>query len=591
MNVKVKRRKQKVVISLEERQLVLNSEVVNNYPFLDNLLKKYDRIYQSDFVDTSDFNKEARTFILYSFKKVVDEASKEWFASYSEAEEIVEDKMYWKHCSLCNAPNKYIFYIHNRLNGIELNVGSECITKFPLINEINGNSIEGLKRNRIKQYNLITRINKFNESYPGAETMIRQWREDYNNLPFVMPIGIHERAENIFKNADLIYKDYISGKSNDQSISLFSNVIDDYKTLKSDIDRHIKINASEGFVCTLQIKDWLLKNKRNSVLLEIMQDGGILSQKTISAIYFNEFVMKYLQDFKNILSDSEIQIDSIRDNKILFKYSTNSKDIIYFECSLKSFMSQFGGYIISNNNFKIPQSQLTPIVNILWDEKNINSIFDKLNLSLNKTNYSLQYDFDKNEVEYVNKGTKCFAVGKASVFLNAHKALLFKYNQSICALLENLFENHISSWKPLVDKEKYDIGNISRNPYSRPNGTDSYKAKEEVATASMQLHKVENHHLNKADAGLSNNIAKEYYLISKITTECPYDNIILDEITAGIAVYKDREKKEIDYYLSTKMLYCNKCFRYYLNQTILDIIEKKVRVKKLKRAKFGKISN
>lgn len=61
----MQRRKQKVIVSLEERQLVLNSEVVNNYPLIDDLLKKYDRVYQSDFDDTTDFNKEHPLAFIY----------------------------------------------------------------------------------------------------------------------------------------------------------------------------------------------------------------------------------------------------------------------------------------------------------------------------------------------------------------------------------------------------------------------------------------------------------------------------------------------------------------------------------------------
>lgn len=578
----------KVLISLEERQLVLNSEIIKNYSALKIILTKYERVYESDFHDTWDFNPELKTFIHYSFKKVVDEASKEWFASYHESEVIHADIKQWKHCSLCNAPNKYIFYIKNRMNGIELNVGSECITKFPLINELSGKSVDVIKRDRIKEYNRIDRINKFNKVYPGIEEMKKEWRVEYNRLPIVMPIAIHERAEIVFKNADTVYSDYINGKTDDDAIKNFQIIIDNYLSLSEDIKVQINNMQNEKFVCTIKIKDWLINNKLNNVLEQIIKDGGILTKSSIQKVYYPDFINTQMAGINSIISETPLKVVNIRENKLNFKFIDSSKDTFYFECLLKTLMETYGANLI-NLNAKVDLGSLISTISVTWNEKNIAAIINKFNSAIDKTSYKMSLKFPENEVEITDFKEKRFAIVKASAFINAQKSLLFKENNNKYNTLQALFDYQISSWKSLDEKSKYDIGDISRKPNSSSKrdfddiekNTNDEVAASNVSSSTSEL-------VQEQEAiDIKPKKIDGFYLISNIVDACPYDKSPLKLQDIEMAVYADKKKKHFDSFVPCEILYCGKCQNNYLNQSLLDKILEKIGRKKIKRLKFG----
>lgn len=119
----------------------------------------------------------------------------------------------WIKCSLCNTPNKYIFYIENRYNKKKLNVGSECIEKFPdLDNRLpNGMTIRKLKNNTVKDYNRLKRLEEFNHEFPNVEEILSSWNNEYNNLPIILPRDLHNSITEIHAKANEIFKGYING--------------------------------------------------------------------------------------------------------------------------------------------------------------------------------------------------------------------------------------------------------------------------------------------------------------------------------------------------------------------------------------------
>ena len=128
-----KRKKLHSIITKEDRELVVNSEAINNYPELKRVLDKYERIYKTDFEDTDDFDDKLINLMLYVFQDIRDECEKEWYSNGKMDVVESDNQEDWVKCALCGTPNKYIYYIVNRLNKTKLNVGSDCIDKFSSI--------------------------------------------------------------------------------------------------------------------------------------------------------------------------------------------------------------------------------------------------------------------------------------------------------------------------------------------------------------------------------------------------------------------------------------------------------------------------
>lgn len=460
------RKKVKVLVSLEKRQLVLNSEVIKDYPQIQKLLQKYDKIYQSDFTDTEDFIPDVQVYFLYSFDKIVEEASKEWTASYDENEILSDDRTEWIRCSLCDTPNKYIFYIKNRLNGIMLNVGSDCIDKFPhLSDSAKGHSIDKIKRERVIENKRINRITKFNTRFPNAENMIEQWIFEYNNNPILLPALLHNKAKDIFIKSRNIYNSFINSKVNGSALDDFAHLITKYKLLEQEIKEFTSANIENKFACTLKIKGWLQEKHLANIIDLIINNGGMITRETIKNIYEESFVQKNLQNISALINMDGLLIDSIRDEYIYFIYtSIEIQHQIAFYCSTKALIENFGVLIFKNDK-KIKDSDIIPIINPVWNEKNITNIINQLNSALKNTPFNLQLDFDKNEIEYRDSQQKFYSTGQALVFIKANYKLMFISDAEQKSKLLNLLVNKIN-WKSVEEKSKYDISDINRTPFS-----------------------------------------------------------------------------------------------------------------------------
>ena len=119
-------------ITLDEINLILSSEEAKNTQTYGNLfqvllnsnLKKGVKIEYIKGLD-----KKAYNTLVYNKDILKKNVESEW-----NAERVIKTDNDKKiKCSLCNTPNKYIFFIKNKINGKVLNVGSSCIKKFPFI--------------------------------------------------------------------------------------------------------------------------------------------------------------------------------------------------------------------------------------------------------------------------------------------------------------------------------------------------------------------------------------------------------------------------------------------------------------------------
>jgi|LSQX01.2.fsa_nt_gb hypothetical protein len=124
------RRKQKVVISKEARELFIRSHLDSDSIWLRELLKRYETVYETDFEDTLDFDKERVNYVLNVFPEVIKSLGRQWFRASDEM--VVKNGT----CELCGKRRtKYMYEIKNRLNGSVMMVGSTCVWKFDTIDQ------------------------------------------------------------------------------------------------------------------------------------------------------------------------------------------------------------------------------------------------------------------------------------------------------------------------------------------------------------------------------------------------------------------------------------------------------------------------
>lgn len=124
--------KNKSLLKKQDIVLLKNSEEVKNTNIYGNLyesLAPYTKLSLNDLKKDIVFDDKARMSLLHNKDKMMEHIKSEWYAKTSF--EITDREV---HCQLCGAKNLYICYICNRINGVELHVGRECVKSYKDIN-------------------------------------------------------------------------------------------------------------------------------------------------------------------------------------------------------------------------------------------------------------------------------------------------------------------------------------------------------------------------------------------------------------------------------------------------------------------------
>ncbi|EMS74059.1 hypothetical protein [Ruminiclostridium cellobioparum] len=456
----VNRRKIHNLVSLEDRQIVLNSEVVKQYPVVEQILTKYDKIYKSDFEDTEDFNKQTQTFFEYTFNELVKLASNEWYAS-NRMNEMPSSKDEWPTCSLCNTKNKLVYYIVNKNNKKELNVGSECIYKFPSLG-FNHRQLSQIKNDRIKKFKRIERINKINSLFPGIENRLSQWKIDYEEIPLILPFDINEGLKLAIKEGFTLYDSYIEGKSKDSELEHLNNIIMKYDEYEQKSKLFVETHINSNFACDSKVRNWLIDNNKLRVLVAIMKNNGLINENTIKYIYEENFIKNRLVVLKEAVDKLQIKFIEFRDSNIFFSYKNQDDRIEYIlRCDIKDFMLNFGEVFI-NSSYSIDFSILSKKLSIVFIDSNIKSLFNKVDFILRRSGYYIKHDYVNNSIEFNDKRKSMYSTGVLKIFCEGQTPLIFMNDKQAKQSLEEMLNK--VSWKSKEEKSKYDIGNISRIP-------------------------------------------------------------------------------------------------------------------------------
>ena len=121
---------QKLLITQQEMILIKNSNEVTNTDLYGNLfdcIQDYTKLSKTDLDNNIVFDKKARAVLLNSENKKVmmNKIMDEWYSikNYDIVETLIK-------CQLCGRPNKYVFYIHNKITEIDLHIGSDCVKNY-----------------------------------------------------------------------------------------------------------------------------------------------------------------------------------------------------------------------------------------------------------------------------------------------------------------------------------------------------------------------------------------------------------------------------------------------------------------------------
>ncbi|GEM_PF-2111296 len=444
-------RKKRALITKEDRKLVYHSSFINKYPKIKEILEVDRAIYLKDIDYLKTSEPDTYNQLVYTFKEIKDECSKEWYRYGQNSEGRTN-------CSLCGTLNKYIYYIRNSQNNTTLNVGSDCFEKFEYINDNhNGESVRQNKANMIKQSQKINRKKEFNSKYPNVEDMFMQWKDDYENLEIIMPYLIDSEFYELSTNSKNFYSKYLNGKIPKKELSCFEDYIKKYNILTTKQADFINCNKNNFFTCSRTIKIWLESIGYNNIIKRIQRDGGLITAHTAKFIHCSEFVRRFVELIRVQFKKFNFMLTEDITDVIIFNYNYKGYQEFKFEVSLKDFMDKFSFLLFEQEALTL--DYIISNLKIRWNEKEKERFIDVINPILKKSNYHLSFNREDLELKRRIGKVSEFSILNAEKFIGLHMRILFINKEDAFSLLNDTFSK-VSTWKNISEKKKYNVKDL-----------------------------------------------------------------------------------------------------------------------------------
>lgn len=391
--------KNSLILSQQEMVLIKNSDEAKKTGIYGNLyscLCRYPKLSKQDFRNDETFDKRAKATLLSSENKklLIEKIMKEWYAKSEIETSCVEVK-----CQLCGQPNKYIFFICNKRTGVQLHVGSDCITRFPSIDGVQREKkkIDQLKKEDKQQARKI----EFEILEEEEIDFLENSQRKFEDFPMLLPLDLYndlkitltqlkKEKNNYIKNGgklEIIFKEYdfLRNRFN----SLYSEAENYYNEVKAN-----------SLICNKETAAWLLKHNQR-VWETVSRNGGLFSVETLKCLGQESFIKKRLNIFKKHLDDQEIQIIGVFDGKIRFSINSDRyTPHITFTMKTKKFMQNIGCYCLTKEDYKFGKEDLKDIV-IENNTSNFDSLSKRLYRILNNYGYEIILENGTSHVYWV----------------------------------------------------------------------------------------------------------------------------------------------------------------------------------------------
>lgn len=381
----------KLLIRRDEMILLKNSEAGKNFDLYGNLfatLQTYDVLSEDEFYKNQTLDDKARAVILNNKKILFDEIKNEWIGIGCNDEATGEIR-----CQLCRTKNKLVFYIHNKLNDNELNVGSECIKKFPGIENVA--KIRRTHNEQQKYQAEVKRRIEFDEIDLANINYIKESEEWFKNFKILLPYKLFNDIKTILYNLNSLKTTYIKSGGEithvKQQYFEFKEILEKCKTEAENI---YEVNKGHILICRKELADWLNVN-HHDIWEAVMKNGGLLNSETLKYCYYTKFVQSHLKRFNARISDEDISIIGM--NGPLIRLMIKNSDYIYplyFGINCNVFMQNIGCYCLTNKNYYFGKKEL---VNISVEQTNSNfdamcnrimSPLERIGLQIERSRYT-----------------------------------------------------------------------------------------------------------------------------------------------------------------------------------------------------------
>lgn len=376
--------------------------------------------------------------------RLLDNIKREWYVRNNSA----EDPNKRVRCGLCNALNRYLFYIINRFNNTQLNVGSTCMTKFP---EIEGYADHKQQLAKIQKTQRETeRWQIFNNRFPDAELTIQSLDNYFNNIPILLPYDIYYPLKNTIIQLRKIYNDYIKQGTSDMDnlFLLFQQKLDISHLLQVKSDKFIVENINNKFSCNRSEIIWMIKNKKEDLLCKISKNMGKYSPETIGEISSMQFIITNFNIFMVLLPNNIKLLRPENENSHLNFINQNRNNVLYV-INVKKFMKQIGSKCFFESDYQIKEDELYKVSKIMISKNNLELVIYSIGEKLERQGFVLLDDFNTQTLFLYKKGSKDIKEITYSNFLQLYDSKIIRQHKD-----NSTFIGHLITYKKWISLEE-----------------------------------------------------------------------------------------------------------------------------------------
>lgn len=414
------KRLKKLVLSKKDRTLLQHSEIIKDYPWVSEFLEIHERITM-ELVNSLEESKQ--NFFTNMISRLIKQAGDEWRGDEHCVEDLGPDKEKWKKCSLCGQPNRNIFYIVNKINGIRLNVGSECIKHFGIVVK-QGISIDEL----LKQAARIRIQSMLNARFPGSVRIIEGWNYQLNEYPIIIPSKLETPYNELGFHVKKLYNDL--GKKPDENIfHQIGIALKERESMIANINLYVKEKGNDKFIPSKSLEHWLKANGGQETL-NMIKDQGYITWGTAHRIEQSDFMNSLTADLNRGFEGIGLKIEKVDSEFPGYVIKPFPKKDYWIICRHHKLILDYGWIIFAEE--PIEELSVENIVNLgsSYGEKSISYILDEFSYRARKVINIKEYDFNFDEVLVFENTTQRYFITKLKAFAETFKFFALGLNKS-----------------------------------------------------------------------------------------------------------------------------------------------------------------
>ncbi len=434
--------KRSLYVDKKQRNLLLESEVTKEFPFLLNILNKNDKVTHEIVATLSD---EEKNFFNNTLPQVIKQAQSEW-VNYGDCHDLGEVST---QCTICETPNRYLYYITNLRSGKSINVGSECIKKFfdDITNKIGRSGFDSYHRQQVKQARKLRRLHEFNQVFPGAERTLTSWMDELNSLPFMIPADLEKEYKNNYYIARELIKDFQNRKNNDEIIfKEFESVVNRREIIWAKINEFITQIKDNKFAVNKEILNWLNIYRKNTVLGHL-KTKCLIDLSTFSEIWEPNFINKLTNYINKLLNRTVFYIIKVDHSNLRYIIQYKGNINLELEISYRNLAIIIGPYIFRTPDSPISHDRLLDDCS-LNGSRSYDTFIEALRPYYKKHGINLHsYYQDFNEIILVDQRERKYKVINLGAFIKNHMIILYKNKiKDVDQIVKDTIKDNGNAW-------------------------------------------------------------------------------------------------------------------------------------------------